>query len=851
MSDTVPRTERLHLRRMAGSGGPAGTDRLVAGTDRLRARAEGGTDKFRADDATAAVLALDPGTFIAGRYRVEVGPLAGGNAELYRCTDAESDEEVAVKLYRGRAPAHPEASARLRGLAHPNIVALHDIGTWGGWAYEAMEFCAGGSLAENLPLAEDAVRGLLPGLLAGLEFLHAAGIVHRDVKPSNILFRSPERRQPVLADFDISSLLEPDHPIVRSTESGANSTIDYAAPELFEHDQIGFKTDYYALGLTIAHALTGRSPFEGRRREQVVAAHLRGTIPLGDELCAEMRTLIRGLTDHSPENRWGAPQVRAWLAGETVRADEGRPWQPSSARPVPYPGFPAARTPRELSAHLDAFDAEGELFRTDDIARWVFDHFDAELARRIRDLSETFARDRRLGLFKLRFLLDPTLPLEIAGRGVRSLSDLAELLDAENSGTRQQATRLLFDRRLECWIDAVRPVADSEALLAKLTELRERLRDDDYELATFALLHTLDPARPIEFAPGATATSPGEIAAALAQAPEARRASLEALVFSGKLEEWLRAAEFDDWEADAAFVADCRARHGDERELACFGVLCRFRPDLTFPFGRVRAAEPRELARLVDRNPRSRKLGIDLLRRGWVRLWLLGTGRIADRAPLDRVLGESGVSWESKLEAVLQLLDPELRRPKAVAVPAALDLGAIPLGNRRSVTVRIDNATRGHLAGEAHVARGSRGVKLENATFEGAGGKLRLTVDPAGVPVGARQRAEVCVTSNGGALTVPVSYRVSAPLGSMLGRSLGVGALIAAVLGLLRALVATGPEARGLGLDRWADFGDLYDRVFDGKIADAEWALLALGLALLGLLAGYGYYLLRGMLHHG
>ena len=150
-------------------------------------------------------------------------------------------------------------------------------------------------------------------------------------------------------------------------------------------------------------------------------------------------------------------------------------------------------------------------------------------------------------MFKLRFLLDRARPLKIGGRTISSLTDLAELLETDDGAAHHAVAEALFDRRLECWVDAVRPVEESDALVTKLTALRERLTPDVPELAAFALLHTLDPARPVELSPGVTAASPSEIASALAQAPETARASIEALVISRRLEEWLRAAEFDNW----------------------------------------------------------------------------------------------------------------------------------------------------------------------------------------------------------------------------------------------------------------------------------------------------------------
>ncbi|KPQ00004.1 MAG: serine/threonine protein kinase, bacterial [Rhodobacteraceae bacterium HLUCCA12] len=840
MSNDRPFTDQLNS---GGSGSPQ-----VGGTKKIQADAQvhHGTDVF-GDEGALSVLSFEPGTFIADRYRIEGGSSRGGNAELYHCIDTETQEEVAVKLYRSRLPAHPDAVERLRGLVHPNIVAVHDVGTWGGWAYEVMELCLGGSLAGCLPLTEEELRRILPALVRALEFVHAAGIVHRDVKPSNILFRSLERDEPVLADFDISSLWEPADGSVRHTESAANWTIDYAAPELIDQGQIGPKTDFYALGITIAHALAGHSPFKGKVSAQVGVAHVSGAIPLKDELSPEFRDLIHGLTDYAPENRWGGAQVRAWLAGEIVRDDECRPWQRSSGRTVPYPGFPEAKMPQQLAAHLGSFDAETELYRTDDIARWIFDHFDAELARRIRALAEEFAQDRRLGLFKLQFLLDPTLPLLIGDQKVRSLSDLVRLLETEHDKTTRGVLAALFDGRLASWVDAAQPVTESGVLLAKLRDLRQRLTQEDPELSAFALLYTVDPRRPVTLSQDVAVASPGELPTALTGASSQVRAAFETLVVSGRLEEWLRASEFPDWETDVAFIAECRTRHSERPDLACFGVLCKFRPDLPFPFGPEQAVKPQELAAMIDRDERSRSRGIDLLREGWIRIWLAGTGRLTDPEAFDQLLDGSDLSWESRLEATLHLLDPELARPKAVAAPAALDLGGIPLGGRRTATIRIDNATRGHLAGEVHVARGGHSLSLDCKRFEGAGSRIRVSIDPTAVPVGAKQQGEIRITGNGGALGVPVSFRVSAPFTQMLRRSLAVGTLLAALLGLLRAILATIPEARGLRLDRWAGFGDLFDRVSDGRVPEAGWAVVIIGFFLIALLGGYGVYLLRGM----
>ena len=836
MGDNDRFTERQFPESDSGPGKGERTSRFDAISEGLQkpSHARRTTERAATGEVVGGGLNLPLDTYIDDRYRIEAGPLAGGNADLYRCTDTETEQELAVKLYRGAAPIHPEAAEWLRGLAHPSIVAMQEIGTWEGRAYEAMEYCAGGTLADRMPLADDDVRGMLPGVVDALEFLHMAGIVHRDVKPTNILFRRPDSIEPVLADFDISSLFKSDDPIVRRTESGGNFTIDYASPELIGDDQIGPKTDFYALGITIAHTLSGHSPFHGMRREQIVAAHLRGTIPLSDNLSAEIRALIGGLTDRVPANRWGAAQVRAWEFGNPIQDDEGRPWQPSAAAPVSYPGFPDARTPRELANHLTEFDAEGELFRTDDIGRWVFDHFDAGLARRIRAISEEFASNRRLGLYKLRYLLNPGLPLDAGRHEIRTLTDLARLIENGDQVTQRDVATMLFSRRLGCWIDAVRPVAEkSDVLVAKLGALRQRVQENDLDLAIFALQHTLDPGRRVKLEPGIEAANPSELGAALARGLEYGRASFENFVFSRKLEEWLCAAEFKEWKADVSFLKDCRKLHSETPEIACFGALSRLSPSLPFPFDNKPAAQPRELAEFIDRDVQTRKLGIDMLRDGWIRMWLVATGRLVDPAPLDQILRASDLSWQSKLEAaLLQVLDPTMARPRAKAVPAALDFGDIALGGQRTMMFTIDNVTRGHLAGEAYVVDGASGVSIERSRFEGVGSSVRVTADPAGVALGSRKKTDIIVTTNGGKLTVPVRYRAAAPLRDMLTRSAFFGVIMAMALTFLRALV---PDRKFLSSTN----------------LDPLWLYGGPGLAILALLLVWGYWMLRTWRRNG
>ena len=801
----------------------------------------------RFDESRTSVPAPAPDGFIAERYRIEGEPLGHGNTEIYRCTDTETGDIVAVKAYHRRDPANPAAAKRLMGLNHPGIVVLLDVGVWEGRVYEAMEYCAGGSLAEAAPVDEDALRRLLTSVVDGLAFVHQAGVIHRDIKPGNILFRDPDRTQPVLADFDISSIQDSVSGTgERRTGTAGNMTIDYAAPELLLDGTISLKSDYFSLGITVAHALTGHSPFHGMPQPQVISARIFGTLPLPESLAPSCRALIEGLTDFSPDNRWGADQTRAWLDGRAVLDDRNRPWYPSptQTKAEPYPGFPQARTPQELAAHLGEFDAKGQIYDSDDLGHWVFHNFSADLGERIRAIRRDIPDDRRLGLFKLRYLLDPSLPLEIGDRRACEITELVNLLAADEVTASDALTDLLFAGRLECWVDAARPISESATLAAKLAALRERLELDapgNRELVAFALLHTLDPVRPVRLQNGVELSNPSEFVSMYSAEParSPTRAALVQLVLSTRLEEWLRAAEFDGWEDELAFIQECRERHSGDPELVVFGALCRLNSQQPMPFGKRRAATPKDFVALVDSGRRSQRAGIDLLRRGWIRTWLAGTGRLSDGAAFDRLVGEAGVSWETKLEGVLQLLDPQLPRPLAVVVPDKLDFGRIPIGDRRASKLKIRNKTRGHLAGEARLVKDNPGVILRGASFEGASNSVQVEVNTEGIPAGSWQRAEILVTGNGGEVSIPVRYCAAVPLRKMLFRSAIAGVWGAVVLGGLRASL---PPLE----NRWFSIGDIWGKL-SGKPGVA-WDLAPstlLGYLLIVAFLGFCFLLIR------
>ena len=720
------------------------------------------TARLHDQAALMSVLQLRAGNQIADRYRVQAGPLGGisGEAEIYRCLDERSGSQVVVKLYRHNMVPKLAVLKSLLGLKHPDIVSISDYGSWTGRFYEAMEYCEGGSMADVMPLSEQQLREHIGQIINGLRYCHRQGIIHRDIKPSNLFFRDAARSESVLGDFGISSMLDLDREGVRVTQTASNLTLDYAAPELLDGHKVGPKTDYYSLGMTLIHLLLGYSPFRNRSNTDILVAHLRGRIDYPQHLSTGFELLLRGLLQISPEHRWGYRQVHAWLRGQAIVCDDGSAWseQQPPTTGVGYPGYPQAQTPQQLARALEQFDATRQLFRGD-IRRWIFDHHDPALAERVEAIEENYTEDPQTGLQKLRFLLDPSLPLRIQQRDVYSLNDLLNLLMANDTAVNESITQLLFGGSMLAWMDTLSQVRNRQTLLEKVSLISKKLRYKDTDLAVFALRCTLDPGQPLPLIRDISLAHPGQIEAVLRKTPQAKKA-LAQRVMQGYFEQWLRAAQFPGWQEDVSFIRNCRIVYPYEDALLTRAIRWRFQPEQPFPFAGKSVSDPRQLAALIDADERARKQGLKLLAGGWIRAWLVATGRLANPDALDQVLWNTQISEESKLESVLQLMDPDLPRPQLTVKFSRVNFGRLDPEQPRSKTMVIRNAGRGYLSGDLHLQDYDRGFTIDNGVIEGNETVIRLTASSLGMPENSRQQTTLTLSSNGGNHTVELAYQV-------------------------------------------------------------------------------------------
>lgn len=743
---------------------------------------EGGSPPTQAHEMAA--LGLRPGDRVAEQLTVMEGPLgqASGEAEIYLCRDEQSQETVVLKIYRFHAAPKREVLEPLLGLVHPGLVSLKTFGIWGGRFYEVMEYCRGGSLADHMPLDEGALLDRwLFNIVEGLHYCHSQNIVHRDVKPSNLFFRQSDRREVVIADFGISSILQADAQQSYRTRA-FHFTLDYAAPELLSRNEVGPWTDFYALGITLIHLVTGRSPFQGMHPLQISVSHVQGRVPL-PEMSERLARLLSGLLQTDPRQRWGYEQCHQWRQGETVCDAWGHPWKPTPTqnRSHPYPGFPEATTLTELAAHLHRFDAARHLFRGD-IRRWVFDHFDPELARRIEVIQENEAAQPELGVWRLRLLLDPHTPLRMGERSITSLASLLKALRQGEDGER--VLELFTSGQLEAWVE-LSPVAGKDlALAGRLRRLRLRLIEVNATPAMerYVLEYLLTGGLPLLSGPYASLLTPAALGEALAGDPGLVRA-LAVVVKNRLLEARLVAGEYPHWREDGQFL-HALLTHVDDELLLAYGAAWRFNPALGFPFLDRHADTPRTLAEWIDASPEATRLGLDLLRRHWLNVWLTASGRM-DPLALEQLLEQAGDNQELKLETLLRTLHPDLPPPIVHGSVSALDFKGVNIETGKSLTLEISNQGRGYLHGVLVLEDPALAVSLHETKILGAL-RTMVTVSTRHLSIHSRHEGRLRVVTNGGELSIPLTYTVTPPWARMIRRSMVAGLVGGGVLMALR-----------------------------------------------------------------
>ncbi|MFF1542626.1 protein kinase [Streptomyces sp. NPDC058291] len=300
---------------------------------------------------------------LAGRYRLDARIGSGGAADVHRGFDLRLRRAVAVKVFRPGTGVESEDGLKseaviLARLQHPGLVTAYDAGRHDGRAFLVMQLIEGSTLKDRiaegaLPCEDTAALGA--DLARALAHAHDAGIVHRDVKPSNILLDASGR--PYLTDFGISRLIDATTRTVTGTLVG---TAAYLSPEQVLGQGVGRPADVYSLGLVLLECLTGRLEYGGGPLEAAIA-RLHRPPELPDGLPRELEALLRDMTSLDEQTRPSAldcARTLATLAAPPVGATTAVPATPTSPTSPPARVTALARG-RESAHDGDATHPDG------------------------------------------------------------------------------------------------------------------------------------------------------------------------------------------------------------------------------------------------------------------------------------------------------------------------------------------------------------------------------------------------------------------------------------------------------------------------------------------------------------
>jgi serine/threonine protein kinase len=245
-------------------------------------------------------------------------------AVVYRALDTKLQREVALKILRieelapGRLERIKERfrqeAEKTAALTHPNIVTVLDYGEYDDAPYLVMQYVPGGTLKQKLesigrPMAYPEAARLLASIARALDAAHRMKLVHRDVKPANILI-TPEG-EPMLSDFGVARVLESEKRI--TLDGFAIGTPEYMAPEQWESIELDGRVDEYALGVVFYEMITGKLPFTADTVPAIMMKAMKGEPAIPDSLSEEAKSVLRKSMGKKPEDRYSSLQE---FAGE-------------------------------------------------------------------------------------------------------------------------------------------------------------------------------------------------------------------------------------------------------------------------------------------------------------------------------------------------------------------------------------------------------------------------------------------------------------------------------------------------------------------------------------------------------
>lgn len=276
------------------------------------------------------------GSSINNRYKVKSLIGRGGMAEVYIAQDTRLETKVAIKFIRvDRFPQEVMQSIikrfeneakKMAQLSHPNIVKVSDYGSYEGVPFLVMEYMPNGTLKQYLgkPMPVQQAAGLLLPLAEALAYTHTKGIIHRDVKPTNILLS--ETGSPMLADFGVAKMMDSTQTQGLTATGASIGTPEYMAPEQAVGKNIDHRVDIYSLGIILYELVTGRRPYSADTPMELIIKQSRDPLPppstIVKDLPRNAEKVIQKALEKEPNDRFD--DMRAFADALRTLADSGK-----------------------------------------------------------------------------------------------------------------------------------------------------------------------------------------------------------------------------------------------------------------------------------------------------------------------------------------------------------------------------------------------------------------------------------------------------------------------------------------------------------------------------------------------
>lgn len=339
---------------------------------------------------------LVAGTVLAGKYEI-VEPLSAstGEADLYVCK--YNGTEYVAKVYRRQRAVKPEVITVLKSIDSPYVAKLFDTGIYNDRPFEVLPYYKNGSLQGKKFTFDELKKTIIPCINEALRVLHQNDIIHKDLKPSNIMLLD-DNKSVAIIDFGISSVVEEGNTVL-VTKTGM--TPEYSAPETFRNLFLE-ESDYYSFGITLYELYCGYTPYKNMNAEEIAQFTAVQRIPFQKDMPQELQDLISAVTyfditnrnnKKNPNRRWTYAEVNNWCNGKKqVIPGEGTGFGAEKAIP-PYTflGQAYKDIPSLITALASNWnDGKKQLYRG--LLSAFFKNFNPEIAGFCMDAEEEATR---------------------------------------------------------------------------------------------------------------------------------------------------------------------------------------------------------------------------------------------------------------------------------------------------------------------------------------------------------------------------------------------------------------------------------------------------------------------------